>query len=365
MVVIAPSTTGIKRHQTPYWQNKKTVIWGYGGGDVMTNKKKPSRCAQHRNGIQNNVQNEVYNIPLHLAISAFRDFLIGEGFGRIDIVADGRIHRFRVAGQKKGTANGYYGFFADGFPAGFVGDYKNDRYLTWHYKTDKPLNPKQQAEIKQAMQKARAERKAEQIKRYAKGRRMANSIWNRGTPALANHPYLVKKHCQGLASYCRQDRKGNLLIPLFQHKRLVGIQYINQHGGKFFAKNIELKGAYFVIGDMKKPFDVVYVAEGVSSGYAVHILSNKSPVFCAMNASNLKAVACAIRDKWADIKIIIACDNDVRADDTAINIGVVSGEKAAIACGGVVSIPHIPNGKKCDWNDLYCQALTAEGASHE
>jgi len=330
----------------------------------MTNTKKPSELGKQTEGLSNNVQNAVYNIPLHVALSAFQDFVVSEGFGKFDVKADGLIHRFRVEGQKKGTANGYYGFFADGFPAGFVGDYQNDRYLTWHYKSDKPLNPQQQAEIKQAMQKARDKRKAEQVRRYAVGRNTANNVWNRGIPTLANHPYLVKKHCQGLAQYCRQDRKGNLLIPLYKNKRLVGIQYINKHGGKFFAKNIELKGSYFAIGSLKPSFPLVYVAEGVSSGYAVYILGNKAPVFCAMNASNLEAVACSIRKKWADVDIVIACDNDVRAD-TKVNVGVANGEKAALACGGVVSIPQMPDGSKCDWNDLYCLALNVEGANHE
>ncbi len=83
-----------------------------------------------------------------------------------------------------------------------------------------------------------------------------------------------------------------------------------------------------------------------------------------MNASNLEPVARAIHKKWANISIIIAADNDVRKDKNAPNVGVDYANKAALACGGRVSIPQMPDGSKCDWNDLYCLALNG-GASNE
>ena len=329
----------------------------------MTNKKKPT--AREQSAYKKTTPKVYDNIPpLHIAISAFQTFALSEGFGNIEIKADGLVHRFRPEGQRKGK-NGYYCVYPDGYPAGYIGDFKNDRYLTWHYKSDKPINPKQQAEIKRNMQKMREKRLADQQARYAQGRVTANNVWNRGIPASSEHPYLVKKHCEGLAKYLRQDAKGNLIVPLYKNKRLVGIQYISPHGSKFFSKNTELKGSYFVIGDLKKSFDSVYVSEGASSGHSIHILANNAPVFIAMNANNLEPVACAIRKKWADVSVIIACDNDVREDKDAINIGVDCANKAALACGGRVSIPQMPDNSKCDWNDLYCLALDSEGADND
>ncbi len=76
-----------------------------------------------------------------------------------------------------------------------------------------------------------------------------------------------------------------------------------------------------------------------------------------MNAGNLKAVALGVRKRWTDSQIIICADNDVRTSRDIPNTGVEEAMKAALAVNGRVSIPNMPDGRKCDFNDLYVLAV--------
>ena len=48
-----------------------------------------------------------------------------------EIIADGRLHRFHIEGQKQGSLNGAYTLHLDGCPAGWFMDYKTGLSKTW------------------------------------------------------------------------------------------------------------------------------------------------------------------------------------------------------------------------------------------
>ena len=66
--------------------------------------------------------------PAKLSLSEVKEQFAREmrahGVPSIDeIVADGRLHRYRVEGDKAGKRNGWYVLHADGVPAGMFGSF--------------------------------------------------------------------------------------------------------------------------------------------------------------------------------------------------------------------------------------------------
>ena len=47
------------------------------------------------------------------------------------LIADGKLHRFHVEGDQKGSSNGYYTLHLDGRPAGVFGCWRRDIKETW------------------------------------------------------------------------------------------------------------------------------------------------------------------------------------------------------------------------------------------
>lgn len=301
----------------------------------------------------------------HEAIESFRQAIIEAGALVDTVKPDSGIQRTRATGDKGSSKSFWYSLHTDGnIPAGAYGNFKTGLSERWHCKLDNtPLNDAERTQLAKRYEEEKQKRKQEQEKQYALARRVANSVINSSIPANPEHPYLMKKHCKEAAKFLRQDAKGNLLIKLYNEKRLVSIQYINKNGGKFFAKGGQLKGAYFLFGDLTKSFDTVYIVEGISTGWTVHTLADHAPTFCAMNASNLINVALSVRKQWNSISIIICADNDVRESKDMPNTGVEAAKKAALAVNGRVSIPSMPDGSSCDFNDLLVLSIESQNKS--
>ncbi len=331
----------------------------------MTDIKKPANSAgnterAYTKTIESSHDNS-NTTNLYDAISAFKLVLQEKGLGYLnDIKVDAGFQRFKLVSDKGNAKSGWYVFYSNSIVfAGAYGNWKTGLNESWHFKSsNEQLSLTERSALKKIRDENTKYQEAEKEKRYAKARRLANRVWSNSLSASPTHPYLVNKHCSEASSLLRQS-KSNLLVPLFNKKRLVSIQYINSSGDKFFAKGSELKGSYFKIGDLSRKFDSVYICEGVSTGWTIHILASCAPVFCAMNAGNLKTVSLEVRKRWSDVKIIVCADNDVRQDNQIPNTGVEAALKAAQAVNGLVSIPNMPDGCKCDFNDLYVLAVNS------
>ncbi len=331
----------------------------------MKNNKEPASTG-NTSELSGTASSKLKNstITLFDAIKDFQVILQKNDLGCPTIYADKGIQRFKLESDKGNAKSGWYIFHTNinTFAAAY-GNWKTGLNETWHFsKNNAPLSAGDRRQLKQIYDEAKKKQLAKKESQYAKARRIANSVWNNGSPASPNHPYLIKKHCTAASKSLKQVKE-NLLVPLYNKKRLVSIQYINKHGGKFFTKGSQLKGSYFKFGNLKESFEQVFICEGISTGWTVHILSNHTPVFCAMNASNLKAVALGVRKRWAKSQIIICADNDVRKSRGIPNTGVDEAMKAALAVNGRVSIPNMPDGSKCDFNDLYVLAVESHGKS--
>ncbi|MEQ1621400.1 MAG: toprim domain-containing protein [Methylococcales bacterium] len=279
-----------------------------------------------------------------------------------NIVADGSLKRFHIAGHKIGSLNGAYKLNLEGLkPAGYFEDFKSGIKANW--KADGPIKTLTPAE-RQQHAAARQQRQQEQDQRHQQAANAAQRLLDIAKPFIGNnHPYLLKKRVDSHGLYLlkiwpkriKNDVgqwqsvvvKNVLLVPLIDiNGKLWNLQAIfpepSQELGrdKDFLAGGRLGGLFHVIG---KATDAVIICEGYATGASLHT-STEMQVFCAMSAGNLQAVAQAIRNADRNKKIIICADND---EKTPGNPGLTAARKAAQCVGGALAVPPIAG----DFND--------------
>lgn len=94
----------------------------------------------------------------------------------------------------------------------------------------------------------------------------------------------------------------------------------------------------------------IRICEGYATACSIYEAVGP-PVICAFSASNLEAVAVAIRQKYSKMVIFICADNDC---DKKENLGVNQALIAAQASNAFIVVPQLKTNAKCDWNDLFC-----------
>ena len=93
------------------------------------------------------------------------------------------------------------------------------------------------------------------------------------------------------------------------------------------------------------------IAEGFATGATIHEATGY-PVAVAFNAGNLVPVAKAIRERFAELRLIVCADDDAAAEG---NPGISKATEAAGSVGGLVAIPDFGNDRPegaTDFNDL-------------
>jgi len=276
-------------------------------------------------------------------IDAFRDAMTAAGLRTSDeIIPDGKIHRFTVDGDKPRSLNGWYVLHDDGVPAGAFGSWKHDISSSWCAKSEQEFTPTERAEYAAKMERIKAERAAATEQLRADARDKAFKIWEACPVANDNHPYLVRK---GVKAYGLRQSGDALVVPLkTTDGTLHSLQFIDPDGNKRFLTGGRIKGCYSGIG---RPDGKIYIAEGYATAASIHE-STQSAVAIAFNAGNLEPVALAMRERFQDIEIIIAADNDV---NTPGNPGITKANQAARAVQATVVAPEAG-----DFNDLALSA---------
>ena len=87
------------------------------------------------------------------AMQAFGIYYIGE------IIADGKLHRFHIEGQKRGSLNGAYTLHLDNKPAGWFLDFTTGRSQIWSSSARARLSYSQIQQIKEAQRQREAEKR--------------------------------------------------------------------------------------------------------------------------------------------------------------------------------------------------------------
>ena len=276
----------------------------------------------------------------------FSEAIAAAGLTAPDYInADGAIHRFATGGRR-GDDSGWYMLHLDGTAAGAFGCWRTGLQSTWCAKSDHAMTAAELNAHRQRIKAMQAQREADTLATQHQASKTAAALWSQADAATA-HDYLSRKDVQphGLKAFADK-----LLIPLRDTAgKLHSLQTITAEGDKRFHPGGRVKGCYHSIG---KPSGVLVVCEGYATGASIHEATGQA-VAVAFNAGNLQAVALALRAKYADLKIIVAADDDHQTDG---NPGMAKATAAALAVGGLVAVPSFPAGrpdKATDFNDLH------------
>ncbi|KAJ9432139.1 primase-like DNA-binding domain-containing protein [Pantoea sp. YR343] len=134
---------------------------------------------------------------------------------------------------------------------------------------------------------------------------------------------------------------GDLLVPLTNESgNAVNIQLISAAGDKRTLPGGQVKGAYHLAGEPDSK--TLWLTEGYATGLTVQRLTGQ-PVYVALSANNLPALAAQLRKANPDALMLIAADRDDNGT------GQLKAEEAAKACNGKAALPP----ETGDWNDVW------------
>ena len=168
-------------------------------------------------------------------------------------------------------------------------------------------------------------------------------------PASRNHPYLERKK---ISPHGALQKFNDLIIPMQDiDGKFWSYQKILSDGEKRFQRGGRTYGCYHMIEGKRE--EKLLIAEGFATG-ATLVEDCGYSVAVAFSAQNLPVVACALRDIFPDVEIVIAADNDNCVEG---NPGMTYAIEAATKCDGIVVYPDfgllsVARGFT-DWNDMH------------
>ncbi len=275
----------------------------------------------------------------------FRRAMASAGIVTSDpIIADGRLHRFHVRGDRPGSKNGYYILHDEGVPFGIYGSWKSVAKGTWCAKSYRDLSASERIEHERRVEDSKKKKESVKQKIRKKAVRKSAYIWNTSDRTAHNHAYLALKRVQshGLRIY-----KDCLVIPMRDvDGNLHSLQFIDNEGDKRFLTGGRKHGLYFPIG---KPVGPICIAEGYATAASIYEATGHATA-CAFDAGNLLPVAQILRGKFPAAQIIICADNDL---NTLGNPGLTYARAAAIAINARLAIPPCAG----DFNDFLVGGL--------
>jgi putative DNA primase/helicase len=277
-------------------------------------------------------------------INAMRDSGLDPG---AHLIADGKLHRFDVPGDRAKSGNGWYVLYDGDIQAGRFGSWKTGQSEKWCSKTAHEFTPEEKTAYKAKMESARREREREQQKLYEECRTWCKQAWSQAQPISGDNPYLLSKkvHSYGLKQF-----KDSLMVPVKGLDGVLhGVQFIYPDGKKKFKVGTDKKAHFHLIG---KPVDnTMIVCEGYATGASIHEATGHA-VLVAFDAGNIKPVAEFVHHARPALKLVIAADNDQWTEG---NPGVTKGTEAARSVKGECRVPKFANieGKPTDFNDLF------------
>ncbi len=258
-------------------------------------------------------------------------------------------HRYRIAGDKAGSTNGWFIFYDDGIPAGMFGSWKTGVAEAWCAKREQELTPEERSQRDRHLSVAKQQRAIDCQETRAAARIRAADLWEKSRDTVdAKHPYLLKKQIPAIGARQLQTQ---LVIPLRDFNgALHSLQFIGLDGKKVFLTGGAIEGNAFFLGEPDGA-ETILVCEGYATGVSLH-LASKLPVMVAFNAGNLKPVAASARLKYPHAALVFCADDD---RETAGNPGKTKAKAAAEAVSGFVIAPLFASldGNPTDYNDLH------------
>jgi phage/plasmid primase-like uncharacterized protein len=263
------------------------------------------------------------------------------------IVADGNIHRCKVAGDRGSKKNGWYVFHEDGVPAGAFGNWKTGEKQSWCSKSLNELTCEEQEAQRLRMTQINEQRKKKITAMHEAARQRADKLWTRAETVDDKHPYVVAKQVKPVGI---KQLRNMLVVPLYDDKdKLHSLQFIMPNGSKLFLAGGQKKGCFAMLG---KSFQTICICEGWATGCSIFEATGNS-VAVAFDAGNLLPAAQALRKKYPESTIIICADDDYKTDG---NPGATAARATAQAVDGLLAIPFFDKNRpkeSTDFNDLH------------
>lgn len=256
-------------------------------------------------------------------------------------VCDGEIHRCDdVHHHRKRNGAGWYRarILSSGLLYGEGGSwFRGGDKFTWNSRGETRFTVADRTEI----EKAKADRVAEEARLHQQAAEIAAREWARATPCNT-HPYLERKHVKSHG--LRADAVGRLLITIHDlDGNLKSLQRIDAAGDKKYLYGTDRNQTCHVIGDLEGATAIV-VVEGYATG-ATTFEPTGWPTVVAFDAGGMKRIARALRERFPQATLIFAGDHDAEKKG---GTGQQAARAAATAAGGVVALPPIEG---TDWND--------------
>ena len=278
---------------------------------------------------------------------------------------DDQLHRVKAEGDSGRERSGAYVGHLDGWPAGYVQNFRAGLRRNWKYsKGGIELSARERRQLQAETKRRQEAREAERQQLHERtAKRLYRMVRARGFwAAPADHPYLVAK---GLSAWPRplMDRNGNLAILAYDiDGRLWSMQRIAPDGGKRFLHDGRINGLHHAMRargwkyfDGRRPLVIV---EGWATGETIVRLTGAT-VVVAFSSWNLEAVARDFRERYPHARIVIAGDNDHRKPleigpdgQPKKNAGREAAMGTAQAVNGYALLPEFePEDEGSDWND--------------
>lgn len=268
------------------------------------------------------------------------------GFPVEDVIADGKLHRFHVEGDGKGSRNGAYIFHDDGLPNGLFGTFKdsgNGLAHKWTGKPEKELTPEERAKCDRQWEEDRKRAKEEEARKHDEAAKLAVEIWEAGDmdpERASNHPYTSAKGIQAHGARISTTEGSYRSWLMVDYRNEAGeirtLQFIPDPAGgesKRFFKDGQKKGNFHTI-EGRKP-EVVLVCEGFATGASLNEATGFT-VIVAGDAGNMAPVAKALRDSPAYSGKRFCVGGDTDASET----GQKAAKEAAAILGCPVALPQ-------------------------
>lgn len=251
------------------------------------------------------------------------------------VIMDGKMHRFKVEGDKSTEKSGWYCVYGDGlFPAGAFGSWRHDISKKWRADIGRAPTLEELEFARQKAEAAREAQRAEEKRRKKAAAEKACEMYESLPDAPNEHPYLIRKGVK--AHGLKLTPEGALFMPVMVDvDAITSSQMIFPDGSKRFQPGGALKGAFFPIpATAQNPSRKVYLVEGYATGASVwEALHGEANVFVCLNAGNLQNAAVRLSEILHGAEFVVVADNDKSG------IGQAKAKEAAEAVGGVVITP--------------------------
>lgn len=253
-------------------------------------------------------------------------------------LTSGELIRFRCDGDGRGRQNGWAIIYLDERPAGAFGNYRMGVDRKWKSGADfAPISHEERQKLQREWAEAKEARRREQERSEGEAALEALEMWQRASPASADHPYVVSKRLD--PSPLRQ-LDGKLLVPMVDGSaKLWNVQRIAGDGTKRFLKGGRTQGLFCLIGFSVNEPDTFCIGEGYATMAAIHRASGFPCIVC-FSAKNMAAIARLWNAARPDLNYIICADDD--PDNPNGNVGRVAAEAVAQEIGAKVALPSAP-----------------------